>query len=169
MLTNKTISKFLQLARYAGYSSAIAAIVLTSVLLLARTSTADSDSFLPTWKLLNHQEKQHFVSGYIYGWKDAYNVTDIAIQYIKENPKTAVESLEKLKMLYNMEHVKPDQLVGALDNFYSDPDNSAATLSMAVSAARKNWVCSIIYATYYTWMDPLALTWTPAVRRRHPR
>ena len=93
--------------------------------------------FSPTWKLLSQSEKQQFLAGYIYGWKDAERVTDIAISYVKENPGKAVEGLEEIKGLYEFGDIKPALLASAVDAYFSDPSNSDAGLSQAVSAAKQ--------------------------------
>lgn len=102
----------------------------------AQPADAKENSFLPTWKLLSSQEKQHFVSGYIQGWNDARKVTDIALEYIKTNPTRAVESLESIRKLYDMSHLTPENLVEHIDKFYEDPKNHSSSLSVAVTAAR---------------------------------
>lgn len=99
--------------------------------------TASSpSSFLPIWKLLTYDQKVQFVSGYIQGWKDAARVTDVAISFVRENPNNAVDGLEKLKGLYDLSDLKPNMVVDHIDSFYSDPDNSEAALSLAISASR---------------------------------
>jgi hypothetical protein len=89
----------------------------------AAWADAADASFLPTWKLLNTQEKQHFIAGYIHGWNDAARVTDVAIDFVKDNPGRAIETLQKVK--------------NVIDVFYSDPDNAEAPLTRAVSSARE--------------------------------
>ena len=93
-------------------------------------------SFLPSWKLMNSQEKQHFIAGYVQGWRDAQQVTDITISYVKKNPDQAVLGLEKMKSLYDLSGAKPELLAKAVDVFYMDPQNGHASLSSAVTAAR---------------------------------
>ena len=93
-------------------------------------------SFLPSWKLMNSLEKQHFIAGYVQGWKDAQQVTDITISYVKQNPAQAVAGLEKMRSLYDLSGAKPELLAKAIDVFYMAPENSSASLSSAVTAAR---------------------------------
>jgi len=93
-------------------------------------------SFLPVWKLMSRTEKQQFIAGYIWGWKDAAKVIEIAISYIKDNPREAVEGLERIKALYSRPELKPGPLVEAIDRFYADPANHGAALSRAISAVR---------------------------------
>jgi hypothetical protein len=97
---------------------------------------AQADSFLPTWKLMNDDEKQQFIAGYLQGWRDAASVTDIAISFVKNNPASAVESLEKVKELYDIREIRPSDVTQEIDLFYSDPTNSNAPLSKAITAAR---------------------------------
>lgn len=98
---------------------------------------ASEESFLPTWKLMSRQEKQHFVSGYIQGWQDAERVAEVAKEFVDGNPKLAAQSLDQLKTIYNMRSVRPAEVAREIDSFYSDPDNSAAPLSRAMSSARE--------------------------------
>ena len=96
-----------------------------------------SPPFYPTWKLLSPSEKQQFLAGYIYGWKDAERVTDIAISYVKENPNKAVEGLEEIKGLYEFGDIKPALLAAAVDAYFTEPANSESGLSQAISAAKQ--------------------------------
>jgi len=116
-------------------------IVLLAMLTLLAIKPAFADnsidsSFYATWRLMNSTEKAQFSAGYLHGWKDAASVLDIAIEYVKENPKEALGSLEKLKKVYDMSNLKPDLAVKTLEAFYSDSDNQRAPLSKAMSAAR---------------------------------
>lgn len=112
----------------------------TLVLTGTSWSSAERESgsgFLATWKLLSQQEKQQFIAGYLQGWRDAAKVTDIAIAYVRTNPSEAVAGLERIKELYNLEGLKPPQVVNDIDLYYSDPDNYEAPLSRAVTASQQ--------------------------------
>lgn len=99
---------------------------------------ADNESpFLPTWKHLSTDEKKQFIAGYIFGWKDAAQVTAIATEFIKSNPQKAVESLQSVERIYSMSELDPAQVAKAIDLFFSMPENSGAPLSKAVTAARQ--------------------------------
>lgn len=113
-------------------------LVISSLLIVGASSAQNREQlpFLPTWKLLSRDQKRDFVAGYIQGWRDAAQVTDIAIGYVRDNPKQAVEGLEKIRRLYDLSSVRADGLVEGVDGFYSDPKNAAATLSAAVTAVR---------------------------------
>ncbi len=102
---------------------------------LAQTD-AKSSGFLAIWRLLSSQQKLDFVSGYIHGWQDAARVTDVAIMYVRENPEKAVEGLEKIRTVYDLSTLKPDLAVKSIDAFYSNPSNSSAPFSKAISDAR---------------------------------
>lgn len=93
-------------------------------------------SFLPTWKLLNPQEKQQFMAGYLYGWRDAAKVTDIAISYVKEHPQKAVEGLESIRSLYDVSGFNSSSVAHEVDGFFQDSDNRDASLTAAISYAK---------------------------------
>lgn len=93
-------------------------------------------AFLPTWKLLNPQEKQQFMAGYLYGWRDAAKVTDIAISYVKENPQKAVEGLESIRALYDVSRFNSSAIAHEVDGFFQDSDNRDASLTAAISFAK---------------------------------
>lgn len=107
--------------------------------LFSRAGSAEQGegSFLPTWKLFNSQEKQHFIAGYIHGWSDAARVVDVAIDYVKDHPDKAIDTLQKVKGVYDMESITPDALSREIDKFYADPDHSDAPLTRAISSARE--------------------------------
>ncbi len=108
-------------------------------------STADDEhavpqSFLPTWKLLNPQEKQLFISGYLHGWKDAARVTELVQQHVTEHPEQTLKSLRTIRSIYdlggkNTRSLGP--LVKGIDEFYANPDNARAALSRAITASTK--------------------------------
>lgn len=103
---------------------------------VAESSNAPEASFLPTWKLLRADAKQQFISGYLFGWRDAKKVTDVAIDYVKENPANAVSGLERVRGIYDMEGLTPESVVRELDNYFSGSEGKDATLSQAVTAVR---------------------------------
>lgn len=117
-------------------------VILLCYVLLVATPTAWGQSaagaFGETWKLLEKEQKLHFVSGYLHGLRDAQRINDIATEYIRSNPKQAGEALEKLRPLYDLATVVPERVVGELDRFYGNPDQSGAPLSIAMSAARNS-------------------------------
>jgi hypothetical protein len=90
----------------------------------------------PVWRLLTHEQKTQYLAGYVQGWKDASRVTDIAIEFVKENPEDAVKGLEQLKSLYDLSDLSPSLLVVQIDNYLSSVENREAPLSLAISAAR---------------------------------
>lgn len=112
-------------------------LILVSVLTFtAIVHVQAEDSFLPTWKLLKEQERQQFIAGYMFGWSDAAKVTDVAIQFVRENPTNAVEGLTKIRSLYDFKGLKADSVARQLDSFFSQPENRDATLSQAITAVR---------------------------------
>lgn len=110
--------------------------VWLAVFVPAFVQQAEAESFYSTWKLLSTAEKKQFAAGYLHGWKDAKKVNDIAVTYIRENPATAVDSVERIAKLYDVSTLRPDNLVESLDAFYDRPENKAAPLSAAVTAAK---------------------------------
>lgn len=92
--------------------------------------------FLPTWRLLNPEQKQQFIAGYLFGWNDAARITGIVAGYVKDNPGEAQRGLEKLQSLYDVNELKPSAIAREVDEFYRDPANGNAGLSLAVSQAK---------------------------------
>ena len=111
-------------------------VAFSSQLVVAEGSTQTEASFLPTWKLLNSEAKQQFVAGYLFGWRDAARVTDLAIEYVKENPNNAVSGLERVRQIYDMEGLTAESMVRELDRFFSESEGRDATLSQAMTAAK---------------------------------
>ncbi len=116
--------------------SAYALTVLLGLLLTFTSSFAEESNFETTWKLLKPKEKQQFIAGYQAGWKDFDAVLEIVAQYVKDNPDQAVKSLEKLRKLYSLQGLRPDQLADGIDRFYSEGDNRDKGLAQALGAAR---------------------------------
>ena len=104
---------------------------------LCESKVASEASFLPTWKLLSNQGKQQFVAGYIFGWRDAARVTDAAIEYAREHPSNAVSGLERIREIYNLEGLTAEGMVRELDVFFNQAEGREATLSQAITAARR--------------------------------
>lgn len=117
-------------------------ILATLLIALSQASVSlaenpdSNEAFLPTWKLLTAEQKQQFIAGYLYGWKDAAVVTDIATEYVRENPSKALEGLKRTKELYDLSGLRPEIVAKAIDEFYSQPENGSRALSQAVSAAK---------------------------------
>lgn len=97
---------------------------------------ANAESFVPTWKLLKSDEKRQFVAGYMYGWKDAAKVIDIAKDFVQQNPRDAISGLEKIKGVYDLTGLKVDTVVRDLDNYFGDPDHRDSTFSQAITTIR---------------------------------
>ena len=96
----------------------------------------NSSSFFPVWRLLSSDEKRQFVAGYLKGWQDAATVTDIVITYIREHPENTIDGLQRIRQIYDLNNLKPDIAATAIDEFYANPENQNAALSVAVTAAR---------------------------------
>ena len=92
--------------------------------------------FLPTWQLLNTEQKQQFVSGYLYGWREAARIADIVIGFVRENPDQAIRGLEKLRSVYTSSDDRPIAMVRGIDAFFADPKNAQADFAVALNAAR---------------------------------
>jgi hypothetical protein len=121
-------------------ASALALVVYVSAcpgsVAQAESKTAAEASFLPTWKLLRNDSKQQFIAGYLFGWRDAKRVTDIAIDFVKENPSDTVSGLERIREIYDMEGLTAESVVRELDAFFADSEGKEATLSQAITAVR---------------------------------
>ncbi|MBN8548722.1 MAG: hypothetical protein J0M12_05365 [Deltaproteobacteria bacterium] len=119
-----------------SFICAVLALALSTTSPMRCMAEDEKASFLPTWKLLNPQEKQQFMAGYLYGWRDAAKVTDIAISYIKENPQKAVEGLESVRALYDVSRFNSSAIAHEVDTFFQDSDNHDASLTAAISFAK---------------------------------
>ena len=97
---------------------------------------ADEPSFYPTWKLLDSQQKQQFIAGYMMAWKDAANVTDLAIKFVKTNPDKALDGLQSVRRVYDLSSMRPETLSQQIDAFYESPANRQFTLTQAISFAK---------------------------------
>lgn len=102
----------------------------------ALVSPANAEGFASTWKLLTSIQKEQFVAGYLQGYRDASKVTEVTLEYVKENPQRAVDGLETLKRVYFVEGVRPAALVSSLDQFFSAPENQSSSFSQAVNAVK---------------------------------
>ncbi|MCB0338874.1 MAG: hypothetical protein KDD53_04680 [Bdellovibrionales bacterium] len=122
----------------------ITLVILTLILPFAPAMAVPegSQGFAATWSLLKADQKRQFIAGYIFGWREAAVITDVVADYIRKNPDSAVHSLEKIKSMYDLGDVNPFILSNELDAFFSDPDNSNATLAMAVNSARQRVIQS---------------------------
>jgi len=98
---------------------------------------ADTEPFYPSWKHLESQSKQLYMSGYLHGLRDAEEVVTIAREYVKNNPALAIQTLEKVQRLCSVADMSPGALVPEIDSYYSDISNQQATFSLAVSAAQQ--------------------------------
>lgn len=121
---------------YAGYFS-ISIANFASPIAVVQEAKADSNaSFYPIWNLLKPEERKMFVSGYLHGWRDSKRVTEILLTHVADKPDSAVSSLEKVRDIYKVSEVPVEQLLSRLTEFYMDPANHNASLSVAISSSR---------------------------------
>ena len=118
--------------------TALTAALLCSVLWPTAPARSESENtgFGPTWKLLNPQEKQQFIAGYIMAWRDASQVTGIVLGYVRDNPQEAVRGLEKIRSLYDSAELNPKEVVQEIDAFFLKPENTTASLAQAMGEVR---------------------------------
>ena len=115
----------------------LACSLVLSVMPVALVADAGPAPFLPSWRLMSEAQRSQFIAGYLQGRRDASQVTDIAIEYIRERPNEAVSGLQKLKGLYDLSNLDPLAVSREVDLFYRDPANSSAGLSLALSFAKQ--------------------------------
>ncbi len=96
-----------------------------------------ADPFYPTWKHLDSNGKQLYMSGYLHGLRDAEEVVAIAKDYVKKNPTLALQTLDKVQRLCSISDISSGLLVPEIDSYYSNIENQQATLSLAVSSAER--------------------------------
>ena len=95
--------------------------------------------FAPTWALMNQVERQNFVAGYLHGMKDAATMTHVLRDFVRENPKSAEESLERLRAIYaGLGKGKAPEVAEGIERFFKDPANRQAPLSRAITGASGN-------------------------------
>ena len=104
---------------------------------LAWADDIGDSSFLPVWQMMNREQKEQFVAGYIQGMKDAAKMTEVLSAFVKDNPASAGDSLQRLKGIYlNLGDARSDSLTHEIDTFYASPKNKEAPLSRAITGAR---------------------------------
>ena len=112
-------------------------VVLASTATTALAEAPKDPPFQPIWQLLNAEEKQQFIAGYLYGMRDAATMTNVLHDFLKANPNSTLDSLDQLQTLYGgLSEGKPDTMATSIDAFYKNPANREAPLSRAITAAR---------------------------------
>lgn len=111
-------------------------LLIATLLLVPFSSGVLAEGFASTWKLLSSSQKEQFVAGYLQGYRDASKVTEVTLEYVKENPQRAVDGLETLKRVYFVEGIRPAALVTGLDQYFAAPENQSASFSQAVNAVK---------------------------------
>lgn len=110
-------------------------VVLITFKIAASVALAKAESFAPTWKLMSQTEKRSFVSGFVQGWRYSSDINNLMLQFVKKHPDKAVDSIEDVARLYRVKFPELDTLIGRLDEFYANPENSSSGISKAISAA----------------------------------
>lgn len=106
---------------------------------------ADGGGFEPVWRMLTRDQKQQFVAGYLNGMRDAAQMTDLLQILVKQNPEAASGSLDRLAQIYqDVGRASPDSIVEGIESFYSNPENSRAQLSAAITAAQSSRAQAIL-------------------------
>jgi len=103
---------------------------------VAQTASAGETSFMPTWRLLNQEQKQTFVAGYLHGWRDARRVAEIVGEHLERNPDQVHKSMQAMQAIYDLSELRPERIVRDIDQFYQEPENARAPLSKAISSSR---------------------------------
>jgi len=101
----------------------------------AQIANAQEQQFYTSWKLMNNQEKQQFIAGYMMAYANARKIAELTAQYSEHEPAKALESLRKLPNFFTIPNISPGILTQEVDTFYSDPENWSANFSKAVSAS----------------------------------
>lgn len=142
MQTSTTIIKALigwSFNRHSRIVCLLAFITLISLPGSGRSEDLSEPPFAPVWQLLNKEQKQQFIAGYLLGMKDAATMTGVLKDFVQGNPTSAQESLERLRGIYDeLSQGKPDTVSEAIDRFFKDPANKEAPLSRAITAARSS-------------------------------
>jgi hypothetical protein len=103
---------------------------------LSPTEQPRLEGFLSSWKLMSAEEKQQFIAGYLFAWRDAQEVLEIARGFIGSDPSQATASIDSMLAIYNFSSVNPVLLAHEIENFYSTPENKSAPLSYAVTTVK---------------------------------
>ena len=76
--------------------------------------------------------KRQFLAGYIYGFRDARALGEIAIEFIQTSPPDPVSGLKNLLPHYSLTGLSPNDLVPLLNEYFREPKNRNDSLRVAL-------------------------------------
>ena len=86
-----------------------------------------------SWKAMDEGSKRQFIAGYLFGFRDARALGEIAVEYSKSNPKDTTVGLTDLLSHYRLTNLSPTELVPLLNEYFKDPKNQSDSLRAAIA------------------------------------
>ena len=101
--------------------------------LLAQAQPPAEVPIYPTWHLMDEAGKKQFLAGYLYGFREARSLGEIAVEYSKSKPQDLEQGLEKLLQHYKLTTLSPDRLAPLLDQYFESPERQQDSLRLAIN------------------------------------
>ena len=116
----------------------LGALAVLGLLLLASPTVGKSEENTDTpiagsWRAMDDPSKRQFVAGYLFGFRDARALGEIAVEYARANPKDATVGLTDLLSHYRLTNMSPSELVPLLNEYFKDPKNQSDSLRAAIA------------------------------------
>lgn len=116
---------------------------LAAILLVASPSAAVAQSsssetpIYPIWRLMDEQAKRQFIAGYLYGFRDARALGEIAVEFSKQNPPDLAQGLSALLSHYQLTRMRPEQLVPLIDEHLEDTSHHSESLRIIINKIQR--------------------------------
>lgn len=110
--------------------------VLFFTVALANTGSAQpalEAPIYPIWRLMDDNAKKQFLAGYLYGFREARSLGEIAVEFSKSKPQDLEEGLSSILQHYRLTSLAPDKLSPLLDEYLKSPERQQDSLRLAIN------------------------------------
>ena len=87
----------------------------------------------PVWRLMDDNAKRQFLAGYLYGFREARSLGEVALEYSKTKPQDLESGLSAILQHYKLTTLAPDKLAPLLDEYLQAPERQNDSLRLAIN------------------------------------
>jgi len=103
----------------------------------AQESSAVEAPIYNTWQMMDDGAKRQFLAGYLYGFRDARALGEIAVAFMQTSPPDPISGLRGILPHYQLSELSPSDLVPLLNQYFREPKNRNDGLRVAVGKLTK--------------------------------
>jgi hypothetical protein len=98
----------------------------------AQEGGATEPAIYNTWSMMDENAKRQFLAGYLYGFRDARALGEVAVEFIKSSPPDPISGLRGILPHYQLTPLSSNDLVPLLNEYFREPKNRNDGLRVAI-------------------------------------